>query len=179
MTYRYNNNIYYCTECGNKVLNLSSENQETVYNWDFGKYNNTDEDFEKLFNYYEEMNNKQQFRQAGENVWNGFILKSILLNPFETSRFRVATVRLNKVFYSVFIDKYKKTTKVFASTKENINLLGDCAENEKYILYRNIFSKGNSNICSSKMLSPENMQVLRNHNPEIDNPYLVICTFKK
>ncbi|MDP3437164.1 MAG: hypothetical protein Q8S04_07960, partial [Bacteroidales bacterium] len=74
----------------------------------------------------------------------------------------------------IFKDKISGKVDVFRETKEGIQFTYFSAYNNYLILYQSYKNK----FYSEETLSPKQLEILKSHNPETDNPFLVIYHLK-
>ncbi|OFX81776.1 MAG: hypothetical protein A2X20_01885 [Bacteroidetes bacterium GWE2_40_15] len=173
VVYMYNDSLYFSSAgFDNKVLNMSHPERRVAYNWDFGKNNFTQKQISnEMESRLKAMNEKKQyliFDNFGDDSYPTFY-RSLSL---ETDRFEATSV-LYKIPFSylcVFRDKIDGKVNVFRETIEGIQFSYFLAYNNLLILRNN----GKNKYYSEGTLSPKQLEIVKSHNPDTDNPFLVI-----
>jgi hypothetical protein len=180
-SYYYKDSLYFnSVGIKNEVLNMSDTSQRVSYSWNFGDKNYTEEQMKELVIF--DKNNKKMVSK--ESVLKYF--KERNENPkfpaystncsFETDRFRVTSLRYREFDNSINIvkDKNEGREYVFRETTEGVKLYFNFVSGRSIIMHYN----ENKDLSLNKVLSAEQLKVVESHNPEYDNPFLVIFHFK-
>jgi hypothetical protein len=175
--YKYNDSLYFSSAgFDNNVLNMSHPKIRVAYNWDFGINNFTKK---RIRNGMESKSKARKERRQytildnfGDDSYPTFYRS----RSFETDRFEVTSV-LYKIPFSylcVFRDKIDGNVKVFRETIEGIQFTYFLAHYNYLFLY----NTGKNKYYSEETLSPKQLEIVRSHDPNNDNPFLVIYHIK-
>lgn len=175
--YMYKDSLYFSSAgFDNNVLNMSHPKRRVAYNWDFGKNNFNKK---RISNGLESKSKAMKERRPfsiedyfGDDSSPTFYRS----RSFETDRFEVTSV-LYKIPFSylcVFRDKRDGKVKVFRETIEGIQFSYFLAYNNFLVLYNAYKNR----YYSEETLSPKQLEIVRSHDPNNDNPFLVIYHLK-
>ncbi|OFX79978.1 MAG: hypothetical protein A2X20_00090 [Bacteroidetes bacterium GWE2_40_15] len=175
--YTYDDSLYFSSVgLNNNVLNMSDPNRRIVYNWDFGSNNLTKARIRKALKYKLKMIQKREVFDLTDIFEDNRYPTFYRCGSHETDRFAITSV-LYKVRFGIlciFKDKISGKVDVFRETKEGIQFSYFSAYNNYLILYQSYKNK----FYSEETLSPKQLEILKSHNPETDNPFLVIYHLK-
>ncbi len=159
----------------------------------FGEYNNSSRQWEHFFEESERLPPHEVLRMH-QIVGKDKLLNSHLLKIAEVDRFVVALVVCDDTVKHLIYDKYNKNLRVFSAFTEDIviNPMFKITENSLIAFetrnykkeraqdfYRNLFSYYDADYLSTELLSETCKNVIENHNPMTDNPFLVVYKFKE
>ena len=177
VVYMYNDSLYFSSAgFDNNVLNMSHPKRRVAYNWDFGKNN---------FNKKRISNGLESKSKAMKERWP-FSIEDYFgddssptfyrSRSFETDRFEVTSViyKIPFIYLCVFRDKGDGKVKVFRETIEGIQFSYFLAYNNILVLYNAYKNRYYSEVT----LSPKQLEIVKSHNPDTDNPFLVIYHIK-
>ena len=176
-TYVYNDSVYYFPPLSNDVINLSGKEQQISHTWDFGKLNNSEkkkDDFKKL---PKNQQGNSKIDYVGEKILNYEISKN-----YESSKYRICVIDYgNYNFRHILIDKVTGNSFVFDKTKENIRFIFPDFYKESIIFYDHGFGESPLEVkfYDREILNESQKKIIDSHDPENDNPFLVIYTLKK
>jgi len=172
-TYIYNEDVYFSPPPTNEIINLS---KGTSFFWDFGKKNNSLDKIKKL---REKMISEDKNPER-DYVGEGFLNYCIVYN-YETVKYKLCLLDCgNLQFKHIFFDKETQKAHIFNKTTENIRFLLPDFSKESIILYDKAFSRELLHpFYNENNLTEEQKNLIKNNNPEIDNPFLVKYNFKK
>ncbi|MHC1780148.1 MAG: 6-bladed beta-propeller [Bacteroidales bacterium] len=180
-TYQFNDSIYlYKDVINNEVLNLTDPQKRVAYKLDFGKHNSSitqindyevhcDENMKNL------KSRDEIFEYFKESISNPKFPHFRMSNIFESTRFRIffMTYKTWPDNLYLFYDKSNGTTKIFRQTTEGILFKPGNIDKNTIIA-----QPKNETAPLMKILKPHQIKILNDHNPENDNPLLVIYHFK-
>ncbi len=175
--YMYNDSVYFSSAgFDNKVLNMSHPDRRVAYNWDFGKNNLTKKRISnEMKSRLKAMKEKRSYSML-DNFGDDSYPTFYRCRSLETDRFEMTSV-LYKIPFSylcVFRDKVDGKVKVFRETIEGIQFSYFLAYDNFLFLY----NTGKNKCFSEETLSPRQLEVVRSHDPNNDNPFLVIYHIK-
>ncbi len=175
--YMYNDSLYFSSAgFDNKVLNMSHPERRVAYNWDFGKNNLTKKrisnEMKSRLKAMKEKRSYSMLDNFGDDSYPTFYRSRSL----ETDRFEMTSV-LYKIPFSylcVFRDKIDGKVKVFRETIEGIQFSYFLAHDNFLFLY----NTGKNKCYSEETLSLKQLEIVKSHNSDTDNPFLVIYHIK-
>lgn len=103
----------------------------------------------------------------------------------ESDRYRFAQLLYKNDQHTIVIDKYTGDVKLFLETQEGVRVSGYELKGNMLIMQSGrglsyIESPNDKyNVVSLSYLAGKNKEIVEQHNPEEDNPYLVIYYLKK
>ncbi len=173
-TYIYKDSIFFNDNSDNcKILNLSDTNNPVVFNWNFGKYNNKQRQFRKI--YYSQFDKKTKRRKATltfEQLMD--ILNNYPLTSIETAKFQSLSMFFKSSEKFIFFNKHEKNYLIFKETVEGARPYG----------HLNYANKA-FHVCNDKnalfltnILSDKQKNIVESHYSEKDNPFIVIYNLK-
>jgi len=178
-TYYYNDSLYY-NEVGvnNDVINLSGTAQRVSYSWNFGEKNNTQEQINEALLYLNQIKKKRTPFMGMNVIAKSGFPNYYLNNSFETKRYRITSLLYKEPKTSLSVFKDKKTGKdyIFRETKEGIELSFQSTSDNAVIMYKDYLDL---KFFSEDALSSRQQKQIKTHNPDKDNPFLVIYYFKQ
>jgi len=178
-SYYYNDSLFFNNVgINNDVLNLTDENQPIAYSWNFGKNNNTTEQIKEAQQYQQRMNNERNPNSSPlNNLGNKKFPNYYTFTGLETRRYRITSLRYKdrNSYLFVFNDKNNGNNYVFRETTEGIGFYFLSVYESSLITYKTKFVE---NYFSKNVLTSEQLKIVENHNPNNDNPFLVIYHFK-
>jgi hypothetical protein len=178
-SYYYNDSLFF-NDVGvnNDVLNLTDDNQRIAYSWNFGENNNTSEQINEALKYEERMKNERNPNYSpSDNLGNRSYPNYYTFTGFETNRYRITSLRYkdSNTFLNVFKDKKNIKNYVFRETTEGISFYFLSVCENSLIAYKTKFTE---RFYSKTVLSPGQQKIVDAHDPDNDNPLLVIYHFK-
>jgi len=178
-TYYYSDSLFF-NDVGinNDVLNLTDENQSIAYSWNFGKNNNTTEQINEAQQYEQRMSNERNPNSSPiNNLGNKKFPNYYTFTSFETKKYRITSLLYKDpgTFLMIFNDKNDGKNYVFRETTEGIGFYFLSVYESSLITYKTKFVE---NYFSKNVLTPDQFKIVENHNPNNDNPFLVIYHFK-
>lgn len=175
--YQFENRTFFLPSLSRNVYDLTDIKPKKQYTLCFGELNNTNMQIARLIT-------ERQNRHPQDPLYiNDAVGKKNILNyhiywAFETSLFIIAFLEFDNDFKHVFINKENNESYVFTNFNENIVLRNPDFGKEKIILYDKnfIYSRADRNLAhyNKKSLPLEDQNIIANHNPETDNPFLVV-----
>lgn len=171
-TYNYKDSIYYNDYINNTILNLSNITFNNVkHKWNFGENNNTDEQLQN-FNLYKD--NQKKIKKPLD-------LKDIIKffnhypgQSFESNTFIGMSLLYKGSIKYVFYNKLEKFYIIFANTTEGVSPYLDFISKNSII---NTYNDKNNEILN-RILTEKQKKIIESHDPNKDNPYLVIYHIK-
>ena len=181
-TYIYRDSVFFSPIFKNETLNMSDNNRRVAYLWDFGAKNNRPRRINAIKHETENMNirSDEDFLQFIK-LQSSSINYNILFTR-ETSRYRMAVLEYKNDFMHIVFDKREGKTVVFRKTQEDIRWVysGYTFFEDMVITYERSLSKVRDwTYYAETTLTPKHLQILKAHNPDTDNPFLVIYHLKK
>ncbi|MDR2146898.1 MAG: 6-bladed beta-propeller [Tannerella sp.] len=172
-TYIYNGDVFFSPPPTNEIVNMS---KGTSFFWDFGKKNNSPDNISKL----RKLMIDEGVKPKGDYVGEGYLNYAIIFN-FETIRYKLSILNRGHLrFQHVFVDKETQKVHVFDKTTENIRFIFPDFSEESIILYDRGFGyEITLPFYDENNLTDEQKNLIKSHNPEDDNPFLVKYNFKK
>ncbi|OFX81780.1 MAG: hypothetical protein A2X20_01905 [Bacteroidetes bacterium GWE2_40_15] len=173
-TYIYKDSIYFNDNSDNcKILNLSDTNNPVVFNWNFGKYNNKQRQFRKIYNsQFDKKTKRRKSTLTFEQLMD--ILNNYPLTSIETSKFQSLSMFFKSSEKFIFFNKHEKNYLIFKETVEGARPYG-------HLNYANIAFY----VCNDKnalfltnILSDRQKNIVESHDSEKENPFLVIYNLK-
>lgn len=179
--YSHNDTIFFYKDgVNNEILNLTDPQRKVSHKLDFGINNYNITQIKNIKIYWEENRGKQKskeevFKFFEELISNPKFPHFRIYNIFETTRFRIFFMAYKRWLDNLylFFDKSNGTTKIFRQTTEGI--LFNPGNIDKNTI---IAQPKNETASLMKILKPHQIKILNDHNPENDNPLLVIYHFK-
>ena len=171
-TYNYKDSIYYNDYTNNTIFNLSNITFNNIkHKWNFGENNNTNEQLQN-FNLYKDNQKKNKKPLDFKDIikfFNHYPGQSL-----ESNTFIGMSLHYKGSMKYVFYNKLAKIYKIFANTTEGVSPYLDFTSNNSII---NTYSDKNNEILK-KILSEEQKKIIETHDPNNDNPFLVIYHIK-
>ncbi|MFA5850132.1 MAG: 6-bladed beta-propeller [Bacteroidales bacterium] len=178
-TYYYSDSLFFNNVgINNDVLNLTDEIQSIAYSWNFGKNNNTTEQINEAQQYEQRMSNERNPNSSPiNNLGNKDFPNYYTFTSFETKKYRITSLLYKDpgTFLMIFNDKNDGKNYVFRETTEGIGFYFLSVYESSLITYKTKFVE---NYFSKNVLTPDQFKIVENHNPNNDNPFLVIYHFK-
>jgi len=181
-SYQLGNRTYALPNFRQDILDITEIKPVKHFTWCFGKNNNTERQIEKLISILE---NDHYNGCIHEAVGRDNLLNHYFIWIHETERFKIAVVEFENNFKHVVIDKKQNETFVFDYFKEGVSIALSSVYANKVITYehrgQSVFKEMGRELpyFSIGYLSEEYQHIIDNHNSEIDNPFIVVYTFKE
>ena len=186
--YRYEDSLYFYHPFSNDVENITKLKENNIsYSWDFGKYNHKQSDLVELQKYL--MENKNELSRSRykmiDLINSDRGVRYYVHRIRETDRYRFAQLLYKNDQHTIVIDKYTGDVKLFLETQEGVKVSGYELKGNMLIMQSGrglsyIESPNDKyNVVSLSYLAGKNKEIVEQHNPEEDNPYLVIYYLKK
>ena len=186
--YRYADSLYFYHPFSNDVENITKLKENNIsYSWDFGKYNHKQSDLIELQKYL--MENKNELSRSRykmiDLINSDRGVRYYVHRIRESDRYRFAQLLYKNDQHTIVIDKYTGDVKLFLETQEGVKVSGYELKGNMLIMQSGrglsyIESPNDKyNVVSLSYLAGKNKQIVEQHNPEEDNPYLVIYYLKK
>jgi len=171
-TYLYNDSVFFNDNItGNSIINLSDSTNPVRFSWDFGENNNSEEDLINYYLYEKEQQKLKKLVNLEDVLKTKKFIKHYPLYNFESARYRGTSVRYNGATKYIFYDKISKEYKVFEKTIEGVSP-------NMFFAHENLLICTNYDKGMGKMLTENQIDIVKSHNPEKDNPFLVIYHIK-
>ncbi len=180
--YQSGERTYVLPNLGQDVMDVTEINPVKHFTWDFGDNNNTEKQIDKLINLLEEDHYDGCVHEA---VGRDKLLNHYFIWLHETDRFRVAVVEFDNAFKHIIIDNQTNEVHVFDYFKEGVSLALSSVYDNKIITSehrgRPIYKEMGREVpyFSNDHLPEDYRQIIDAHNIEIDNPFIVVYTFKE
>ena len=174
-TYNYRDSVYYNDYSNNTVLNLSNITHNKVkHKWDFGENNNTNEQLQKYILYKA---NKKKNKEPLD--WNEVSSNKKYFNhfpgpSFESNKFIGMSLHYIGLIKYVLYDKLENTYKVFGNTTEGVSPYFNFTSNNSII---NTYNDKNNEVFN-RILTEKQKKIIESHDPNNDNPFIVIYHIK-
>lgn len=194
----FDNKVLFLVPLSREVVDVSAMYPEPYFSWDFGPHNNSEQQIASLI---EEIKIKQKipeyFLLPWQAVGKNKILNHHIVKSFENNRFRIAAIEFDNDYKFVIIDKIDNQTFVFGAFDQGIRLPYEHMQSDRAIaFYKPEFGPRELNIIERQemqdyffgrnhlvflpdILHDECRQIIQNHNPMTDNPFLVVYKFKE
>lgn len=185
--YQYHGRTFVLPFLGSDVYDVTEINLAQHFRWNFGPTNNSKEQIESLISKIGSRQKDITFYH--DEVGKGKILNHHIVKVNETPRYKIALIEYDNYFRHVFIDKTSNDSHVFNHFKEGISLIyffiqPDVAigfhtgipERTKHIPER---AHRKYDFYHPELLNQMDRQIIANHNPMTDNPYLVVYKFRE
>lgn len=176
-SYFYKDSLFsYNAGLNNEVINMTDTNQRISYKYDFGENNYTERQINSLLekkkrNKIEKKNVITRKEIMGDNNYPNFFIYECL----ETDYFKILLLYYKKYgeFLYLFQEKSSGKNNLFRKTTEGIFF------NRYNFSNTAIITQPNKNFAPlQKILNQEQLKIISNHNPDNDNPFLVIYHLK-
>lgn len=169
-----------------QIYEISGNELVPHFEWDFGANNNS---FEQLETLIAKINSRQGdigyfHMEVGKNK----ILKHHIVKVYETSRYNIALLEFDNHFRHVFTDKNTQNSYVFNHFKEEIGLMYFHIQQDVAIGFESRIPERFTDIPERAhrkhgfyhldLLSENDSNIIANHDPMTDNPFLVVYKFK-
>lgn len=191
--YQFDNRTFALPSLSQQVYDITLINATPHYQWNFGKYNNSDRQIEMLL---EEIKNRNEARDyiihLYEVIGKDKQLQHHILRVFESVRYYIALVEFDNNWRNVFVDKLSGEIHVFDHFRELISLGFSSYQEDRVISFDSggikdrIKASGDLNYqhrvadtFNPDILSENDQHIIKNHNPITDNPFLVVYKFKE
>jgi WD40 repeat protein len=196
--YFFDDRIYFLVPLSREIVDVSKIQPELYFTWCFGPNNNTEEQIDRLL---KDINKKMEIPEYILLPWQAVgknkILNHHILKSFENDRFRIAAVEFNNDYKFVVVDKNDNQTLVFGSFKEGVRLPYEHMQSDRAIAFykpefgprelsiieregwQDYFFGRNNLLYLPEILHEGCREIIKNHNPMTDNPYLVVYKFKE
>jgi hypothetical protein len=196
--YFFDDKVLFFIPLSREIVDITQMVPQPYFTWCFGANNNSEQQIKQLI---EEINIKQQIPEyitlPYEVVGKGRILNHQIMRSFENDRFRIAVIEFDDNFKFVINDKKDILSMVFNSFKEGILFPFQFMQSDRSIVFfqpeigpREIdmmesrglleyFLGRNFTVYSPDILHEDCRQIIRNHNPMTDNPFLVVYKFRE
>ncbi|HBZ24633.1 MAG TPA: hypothetical protein DEO54_00155 [Rikenellaceae bacterium] len=174
-TYNYKDSIYYNDYTNNTVINISNITDNQIrHKWDFGENNNTKEQLQEFILYKANQKKNKELIDWKEVISNKKFYNHFPGSSFESNTFIGMSLNYKGPIKYVFYNKLENSYKVFGETKEGVSPYLNLTSNNSII---NTYSDKNNEIFK-KILSEKQKNIIESHNPDTDNPFLVIYHIK-
>jgi hypothetical protein len=182
----------------NEVAEITAGEIKPFFTWDFGKENNTSEQISRLI---EEIKIRQEkrdnFKVPYQAVGKNKPLSHHIITFTETPRFRIAVVEFENDFKYVVIDKEENKVKVFNLFREGIRIPFQQFQTDRAIAFykhpytertlaifesegtKDYYMEREKRLYALDILSKKDREIIENHDPMKDNPFLVVYKFKQ
>ena len=177
--YYYDNHLYYNPDITNEIVSLSGKEPEFIYSWNFGKMNNKEDKARKLM---AEMNDSNMSIPLEDIIGKDKYLNYIFITMAESDRYRIAIIDFENDYLKIFYDKIENKNILFNKTTEGISPFPTSfSDNMMIVIDYGIVPGFNIDVTplSESILSPEQLSIVKSHNPERENPYLIIYHLKQ
>jgi len=189
--YRHNNRLYTLLPLSQEIVDITDGKLIPVYHWDFGKFNNSANQWTNLLD--ELSGEKANMRYLFEAVGRGKSLHHAIWDVSENKKFRLAILEFDNNWKHVITEKESGQKYVFNEFSEGVNFIPSATffhsdrivsieipglENLRKSLPHEI-SRRNFAFYKTDFFAPEQRQIIQNHDPMTDNPYLVVYKFKE
>jgi len=174
------------------VFEISGIEPIPHYRWNFGRHDNTNKQYELLLEEIRKRNSPFDFfYYAHEAVGQSRVLHQHIWKVFETPRFSIALVEFDNNWRHVIIDKSTGEIRVFNHFEEQVSLTFVSLQEDRVIAYESgvkdrIKTMGAKEWqhrivdgFNTAILSETDLQIIENHNPMTDNPFLVVYKFRE
>ena len=182
-SYAYNDSIYFSPILSDVTINMKDENRHIAFVWDFGDKNNKQQKVESLVKELHQVKNNSFLVGVGRARESLRLVRQYLnyhiLFTRESSRYRMAVLDYKGEEMHVLFDKREHRTIVFRETKEGIRWINPQFMHNQDIIITYDVEGAPYKGYAEEVLSPEQRQIVEAHNPEVDNPFLVIYHLKK
>jgi len=187
--YKYNNRYFGLLPFSQQLADFTDIPPVEVFYWNFGKSNNTPKQWDRLLSELENKGEKIFFYH--DAVGKDKILNHYIFILAETNLFRLAIVEFDNDYKHVFVNKKEGSAFVFDSFMEGVRLVFSFFQEDRVILaeppgFESIREKfppelahRSYKIYDLELLSNEDRQIIENHNPMTDNPFLVVYKFRE
>ncbi|MBW6537757.1 MAG: 6-bladed beta-propeller [Mariniphaga sp.] len=185
--YQYKGRTFVLQYLGNVVYEITELDTLPHFKWDFGPGNNSKEQIERLISKIGSRQN--DIASYHDEVGKGKILNHHIVKVYETSRFKIALIEYDNNFRHVFIDKTSNDSRVFNHFTEEISLIYFFVQPDVAIGFNTGIPDRTKHIPErahrkygfyhTDLLNPEDRQIIENHNPMTDNPFLVVYKFRE
>jgi len=176
-SYFYKDSLFfYNQELNNEIINMTDTTQRISYKYDFGENNYTKNQINSLLEFIrknrEEKKNVITRKEIlGDNRYPHFFVNECL----ETEYFKVLSLFYKKWGEHLYLFQEKGSGKnnLFRKTTEGVFF-------DRYNLSNaTIITKPNKNFAPlQKILNQDQLKIVSTHNPDNDNPFLVIYHLK-
>lgn len=176
-SYFYKDSLFfYNAGLNNEIINMTDTNQKISYKYDFGKNNYTEKQIHSLLEFMEKKRaERKNVITRKEILGDSNYPKYFIYECLETDRFRILFLNYKKWGEHLYLFQEKSSGKnnLFRKTIEGIFF-------DRYNLSNAIIiTKPNKNFEPlQKVLNQEQLKIISNHNPDNDNPFLVIYHLK-
>lgn len=173
-SYEYNDSVFFKDDYSNKIINLSDTNNPIHYTLNFGDNNNTENQL-KAFNEY--ITNQRRARKGEELekiMYDKRYFNHYPSGCIETKNFIVVSLYFEGTTKFVVYNKKKNINYVFKETVEGVKPYITCSYKAPII----IGSSNKNKQYLNKILTVKQWQTIQSHNPDNDNPFLVIYHLK-
>ena len=180
--YQYQDSIYFASVVSeNETYNLSTNTISIDYKWDFGKLNYTKRQIQTLYNDYIAVQRANMMPlYFNDLVKEGRFIDYFIMSSRETNRYRIASVSVDNGAIYVVYDKNNKKSYVIDKTTEGIQpyFTSRNVTNESFILW-DYGPSFQYKYYDLSVLNDQQKGIINNHNPEQDNPFLVVYHLKQ
>ncbi|MFW5760633.1 MAG: 6-bladed beta-propeller [Cyclobacteriaceae bacterium] len=191
--YRFNERVFVLPVMENTIKDVTDVNPTDHLMFSFGKFNNSARQWNEFMTESDRLPLYENLRMH-QIVGNGKILNSHILKISEVDRFVILIVVCDDTVKHLILDKHDDSLKVFRYFDKNITVNPMYAISENIMIafetrnyqkqraqefYQNLFSYYDADFYSKDILSERCRQIIRNHNPMTDNPFLVVYKFKE
>lgn len=185
--YKFNGRTFVLPFLGRQIYEITGTELVPHLEWDFGTNNNSIEQIETLI---AKIDSRQgDIRYFHNEVGKNKILNHHIIKVYETSRYTLALLEFDNHFRHVFRDKNTQNSYVFNHFKEEIGLMYFHIQQDVAIGFDSGIPERFTNIPErahrkhgfyhKDFLSDQNLDIITNHDPMTDNPFLVVYRFKE
>lgn len=191
--YRFDGRVFILPVMKNVIKDVTDIEPVDHLMLSFGKYNNSPRQWSEFMSESDKLPLYENLRMH-QIVGNGKMLNSHILRVSEVDRFVIVLIVCDDTVKHVIIDKYEDDIKVFRYFDHNIaiNPMYTMSENMMIAFetrnyqrkraqefYQNLFPYYDACFYSKDILTEKCRQIIANHNPMTDNPFLVVYKFKE
>ena len=191
--YRFDDKVFVLPVMDNVIKDVTDIESEDHLILSFGKFNNSPRQWSEFMNESDKLPLYENLRMH-QIVGNGKMLNSYILRVAEVDRFVIVLIVCDDTVKHVIIDKYEDDIKVFRhfDCGITINPLYAISDNKMIAFetrnyqrkrakefYQNLFPYYDADFYSKAILTEKCRQIIANHDPMTDNPFLVVYKFKE
>lgn len=121
--YQFNNKSFFLPVLSQHVADITHMLPKLYYSWDFGPYNNSEKQYERLFYELASAGTDVFYKLPHDFIGRGKTINHTILKASETTRYKIAIVEFDADYKNVIIDKKEGTYYVFRGFKEGISLM--------------------------------------------------------
>jgi len=193
--YEYNGSVFVNPNLSSKVYEITETTNKNHYAFDYGLLNNTERQKSLLQDYFRNSTDNNSIRMHELLQSNGY-LKHYLIKVMESKRFIMKWVAIENSIKHVIIDKNINETFVFDFFEDDVvfNMQFDVHQDRYLIAFETRYFKDEesnkeffgpwypffiSDFVNANLLNQEDIKIVEEHDPLVDNPYLVLYKFRE